>query len=69
MAAGAGQTVSAAEAAKQEKTKKELELFRAKQRINPALQPYTNKVVTLWYRSPELLFGTQFYGYEIDMWS
>ena len=30
---------------------------------------YTNKVVTLWYRSPELLLGSETYGIEIDMWS
>ena len=33
--------------------------------------PYRNMtqmVVTLWYRSPELLFGESRYGPEIDMW-
>jgi len=29
----------------------------------------TQMVVTLWYRSPELLFGESVYGPEIDMWS
>ncbi|OJD23172.1 CMGC/CDK protein kinase [Blastomyces percursus] len=29
----------------------------------------TQLVVTLWYRSPELLLGTEKYGPEIDMWS
>ncbi|KAL7538393.1 hypothetical protein ACHAWF_006075 [Thalassiosira exigua] len=29
----------------------------------------TQMVVTLWYRSPELLFGESKYGPEIDMWS
>jgi len=29
----------------------------------------TMMVVTLWYRSPELLFGESMYGPEIDMWS
>ena len=29
---------------------------------------YTNRVVTLWYRPPELLFGTTRYGPEIDTW-
>jgi len=29
----------------------------------------SNSVVTLWYRSPELLLGTRNYGPEIDMWS
>eukprot|EP01025_Chloroclados_australasicus_P006232 TRINITY_DN12026_c1_g1_i3.p1 TRINITY_DN12026_c1_g1~~TRINITY_DN12026_c1_g1_i3.p1 ORF type:complete len:352 (+),score=30.26 TRINITY_DN12026_c1_g1_i3:99-1154(+) len=30
---------------------------------------FTNEVVTLWYRPPELLLGDQFYGPAIDMWS
>jgi len=30
---------------------------------------YTNKVITLWYRPPELLLGTEEYGAEVDMWS
>lgn len=29
---------------------------------------YTNRVVTLWYRPPELLLGTRQYGPAIDMW-
>ncbi|EEH59683.1 uncharacterized protein MICPUCDRAFT_14515 [Micromonas pusilla CCMP1545] len=29
----------------------------------------TNRVITLWYRPPELLLGTQFYGPAVDMWS
>lgn len=29
----------------------------------------TQLVVTLWYRAPELLLGTDQYGSEIDMWS
>ncbi|KAJ9567617.1 hypothetical protein OSB04_003583 [Centaurea solstitialis] len=29
----------------------------------------TNRVVTLWYRSPELLLGTTRYGPGIDLWS
>ncbi|KAH2416745.1 hypothetical protein KXV44_000283 [Aspergillus fumigatus] len=29
----------------------------------------TQLVVTLWYRSPELLLGAEKYGPEIDMWS
>lgn len=34
-------------------------------------EPYalTQTVVTLWYRAPELLFGSSFYGPEVDMWS
>ena len=29
----------------------------------------TNKVITLWYRPPELLLGCQLYTDKIDMWS
>lgn len=29
---------------------------------------YTNRVITLWYRPTELLFGTTKYGAEIDIW-
>jgi cyclin-dependent kinase 12/13 len=32
-------------------------------------QRYTNKVVTLWYRPPELLLGTKNYRAAIDLWS
>lgn len=31
--------------------------------------PLTQLVVTLWYRSPELLLGAKEYGTEVDMWS
>ena len=30
---------------------------------------YTNKVVTLWYRAPELLLGATDYSTQIDIWS
>lgn len=29
---------------------------------------YTNRVVTLWYRPPELLLGERNYGPPVDMW-
>lgn len=29
----------------------------------------TNRVITLWYRPPELLLGTRAYGPAVDMWS
>jgi cyclin-dependent kinase 12/13 len=32
-------------------------------------RPYTNKVITLWYRPPELLLGEERYGPAIDIWS
>jgi serine/threonine protein kinase len=30
---------------------------------------YTNRVITLWYRPPELLLGEEKYGPAIDIWS
>ncbi|KAH8739448.1 cdc2-related protein kinase [Cryptosporidium ryanae] len=30
---------------------------------------YTNRVITLWYRPPELLLGSQVYDTAVDMWS
>ncbi|OMJ11193.1 Cell division control protein 2-like protein [Smittium culicis] len=30
---------------------------------------YSNKVVTLWYRAPDVLMGSSKYGEDIDMWS
>ncbi len=30
---------------------------------------YTNRVVTLWYRAPELLMGESHYTTSVDMWS
>ena len=30
---------------------------------------YTNRVVTLWYRSPELLLGATNYTFKVDIWS
>ncbi|XP_019453877.1 PREDICTED: probable serine/threonine-protein kinase At1g54610 [Lupinus angustifolius] len=31
--------------------------------------PMTNRVVTLWYRPPELLLGANHYGVAVDLWS
>ena len=31
--------------------------------------PMTSRVVTLWYRPPELLLGATDYGVSIDLWS
>lgn len=31
--------------------------------------PLTSRVVTLWYRPPELLFGAIQYGVAVDLWS
>ncbi|GAA5825334.1 hypothetical protein JCM11251_006940 [Rhodosporidiobolus azoricus] len=30
---------------------------------------YTNRVITQWYKPPELLFGATIYGEAVDMWS
>ena len=32
-------------------------------------QPMTSRVVTLWYRPPELLLGATHYGIGVDLWS
>lgn len=32
-------------------------------------QDYTNRVITIWYRSPELLLGETQYGPCVDVWS
>lgn len=32
-------------------------------------RPYTQEVLSLWYRAPELLFGSNEYGEAIDIWS
>lgn len=40
--------------------------------INPnpnSIRKYTNRVVTLWYRAPELLFGSTNYSTPIDVWA
>lgn len=33
------------------------------------MRVYTHEVVTLWYRSPEILLGTKQYGPSVDIWS
>jgi len=33
------------------------------------MKGYTNEVITLWYRPPEVLLGSRKYSGEIDMWS
>ncbi|KAL4566708.1 hypothetical protein LXL04_030830 [Taraxacum kok-saghyz] len=38
--------------------------------FNPQIkQPMTSRVVTLWYRPPELLLGATYYGVSVDLWS
>uniref|UniRef100_A0A7N0VFM9 Protein kinase domain-containing protein n=1 Tax=Kalanchoe fedtschenkoi TaxID=63787 RepID=A0A7N0VFM9_KALFE len=34
-----------------------------------SVRPRTSRVVTLWYRPPELLLGSTDYGASVDMWS
>jgi cyclin-dependent kinase 12/13 len=36
---------------------------------NSQMKRLTNRVITLWYRPPELLLGAQMYSSKIDMWS
>jgi cyclin-dependent kinase 12/13 len=36
---------------------------------NPELRDYTTRVVTVWFRAPELLFGDEKYGPAVDIWS
>lgn len=38
------------------------------QKADAQLVKYTNRVVTLWYRPPELLLGERCYNRAIDMW-
>jgi cyclin-dependent kinase 12/13 len=41
----------------------------AKSITNENANPLTNRVITLWYRPPELLLGATQYGPSVDMWS
>ena len=43
--------------------------FGLARKFGSPLRVYTNLVVTLWYRAPELLLGTEFYTPAIDIWS
>jgi serine/threonine protein kinase len=33
------------------------------------IRKYTHEVVTLWYRAPEILLGSQLYSTPVDIWS
>eukprot|EP01128_Nolandella_sp_AFSM9_P010712 TRINITY_DN743_c5_g1_i1.p1 TRINITY_DN743_c5_g1~~TRINITY_DN743_c5_g1_i1.p1 ORF type:complete len:316 (+),score=97.74 TRINITY_DN743_c5_g1_i1:75-950(+) len=33
------------------------------------IRPYTHEVITLWYRAPEILLGSQTYSVPVDVWS
>jgi cell division cycle 2-like protein len=43
--------------------------FGLARKYGDPLKPYTNMVVTLWYRPPELLLGGKTYGPALDVWS
>ncbi|PWZ04150.1 hypothetical protein Zm00014a_036844 [Zea mays] len=43
--------------------------FGLSRQYGSLLKPYTQPVVTLWYRAPELLLGAKEYSTAIDMWS
>jgi len=43
--------------------------FGLARQFDDPIKPYTPKVVTLWYRAPELLLGAQDYTPAVDMWS
>lgn len=43
--------------------------FGLSRQYGSPLKPYTQLVVTLWYRAPELLLGATEYSTAIDMWS
>ncbi len=43
--------------------------FGLARKFGSPLRPYTNLVVTLWYRAPELLLGQETYDPSIDIWS
>jgi cyclin-dependent kinase 2 len=42
--------------------------FGLARKITRPLQMYTPKVVTLWYRSPEILLGNKYYSTPTDAW-
>lgn len=35
----------------------------------PPIRPLTHEVVTLWYRAPEILLGSQTYAPPVDVWA
>jgi cyclin-dependent kinase 1 len=37
--------------------------------IGVPIRAYTHEVITLWYRSPEILLGAQRYSLPVDIWS
>lgn len=43
--------------------------FGLSRSLEVRVPPYSSEVVTLWYRSPELLMGSTSYKFYVDMWS
>ena len=43
--------------------------FGLSRKISFEKRPYTQEVLSLWYRAPELLFGSNIYDEGIDIWS
>lgn len=43
--------------------------FGLARKYGSPVKAYTSLVVTLWYRSPELLLGEKIYSTKVDMWS
>ena len=37
--------------------------------VVPPIRPFSSTVVTLWYRAPEVLLGSEVYTLAIDLWS
>ena len=37
--------------------------------IDVPIRMYTNEVVTLWYRAPDILLGSKLYDISVDIWS
>lgn len=44
-------------------------LVTQKQMKSQRKPKFTNKVITLWYRPPELLLGATSYTFNVDLWS
>lgn len=43
--------------------------FGLARKFGEPIKPYSTNIVTLYYRSPEILMGTKTYSTEVDMWS
>jgi serine/threonine protein kinase len=43
--------------------------FGLARKFQSPTRPYTEEVVTMWYRAPELLLGLSDYSTSVDMWS